>query len=232
MVDADSRFQEMLTVEQELRDDGCQAVCGVDESGRGPLAGPLVAAAVMAPWPCSWKGLNDSKVLTSELRERWYQLIMSQAMAVGVGLVSAWRIDRIGLQRANREAMCAAVTNLRAVPDHVVVDGPWRIPKLSIPQTPLVGGDGRAISVAAASVVAKVTRDRMMIRMDSEFPGYGFARHKGYSTPEHLTALMTRGPCRIHRRSFQPVMMLLNRQKGDNLAGPPGTAAPGLKREI
>ena len=216
----EERFQEMLSVERGLREDGCQTVCGLDEAGRGPLAGPLVAAAVVAPWPCLWTGLNDSKKLTPASRERWYRVIMSQAVAVGVGLAPARRIDRIGLQRANWEAMCTAVGNLRVVPDHVVVDGPWNVPRLNQPQTPLVGGDGRAISVAAASVVAKVTRDRMMVHLDSEFPGYGFARHKGYGTPEHLSALLKYGPCRIHRRSFHPVEVLINREEGDNLRGP------------
>ena len=154
MTKQDRRFREMLTVERRLRENGCQAVVGVDEAGRGPLAGPLVAAAVMAPWPCPWMGLNDSKTLTPKARDRWYELIMSQASAVGVGLVSARRIDRIGLQQANWEAMCSAVDYLPVVPDHVVVDGPWRIPRLDIPQSPLVKGDSRTISVAAASVVA------------------------------------------------------------------------------
>jgi len=219
----ENRFQEMLAVEQELRESGCRAVCGVDEAGRGPLAGPLVAAAVMVPWPCPWMGLTDSKKLTPRSRERWYRVIMSLAAAVGVGLISARRIDRIGLQQANWEAMCSAVTNLPVAPDHVVVDGPWNVPLLDLPQTPLVRGDGRAISVAAASVVAKVTRDRMMIRLDSEFPGYGFARHKGYGTPEHLSALAARGPCRIHRRSFHPVAALMNREEGSNHQGPAAT---------
>jgi len=220
MAEKARRFQEMTAFEQELRRSGCLAVCGVDEAGRGPLAGPLVAAAVMSPWPCHWLGLNDSKTLTAKARDEWYEVIMSQAASVGVGMVSARRIDRIGLQRANWEAMRSAVKNLSAFPDHVIVDGPGKIPGLSIPQTPLVGGDGRAISVAAASVVAKVTRDRMMTRLDEEFPEYGFARHKGYGTPEHLSVLMTCGPCRIHRRSFQPVAVLANREKVSNLAGP------------
>jgi ribonuclease HII len=223
MSEKQRRFREMTAVEQELRRNGCLNVCGVDEAGRGPLAGPLVAAAVMSPWPCHWLGLNDSKALTPKARIQWYGLIMSQAECVGVAVVSARRIDRIGLQRANWEAMRSAVANLSAVPDHVVVDGPRAIPGLGISQTPLVGGDGRAISVAAASVVAKVTRDRMMMRLDGEFPEYGFARHKGYGTPEHLSVLMTCGPCRIHRHSFHPVTDLLNRQKGDIHAG---TTAP------
>jgi len=231
MTEKDRRFRQMLTVEQGLMENGCQTVCGLDEAGRGPLAGPLVAAAVMAPWPCSWVGLDDSKTLTPRSRNEWYELIMSQARAVSVGLVSARRIDRIGLQQANWEAMCSAVANLSMMPDHVVVDGPWRIQGLDVAHTPLVRGDGKAISVAAASVVAKVTRDRMMIRMDSEFPGYGFARHKGYGTQEHLAALRNRGPCRIHRRSFHPVMNLVTRQKGDNRTRPRPAVRSGLQKE-
>lgn len=210
----EQRLQEMMAVERRLRENGCRTVVGLDEAGRGPLAGPLVAAAVMAPWPCFWMGLNDSKTLRPQVREEWYRLIMSQAVAVGVGLVSARRIDRIGIQQANWEAMRSAAANLSIKPDHVVVDGPWKIPQLDVPQTPLVKGDARAISVAAASVVAKVTRDRMMLNLDSEFPRYGFRKHKGYGTPEHLAAIGTYGPCRIHRRSFHPVSALMNRQKG------------------
>jgi ribonuclease HII len=216
-------FRKMTAVEGQLRENGCRAVVGLDESGRGPLAGPLVAAAVISPWPCRWMGLDDSKSLTPQAREEWYRLIMSQAQAIGVGLVSATRIDQIGLQQANWEAMRSAIVNLSMIPDHVVVDGPWTVPQLNLPQTPLVRGDARAISVAAASVVAKVTRDRMMRRLDGEFPRYGFARHKGYGTREHLTALRTYGPCRVHRRSFGPVSSLMNRQKGSIPPGPTET---------
>ncbi len=225
------RLEEMMAVERRLRENGCRSVVGLDEAGRGPLAGPLVAAAVMAPWPCGWMGLNDSKALRPQVREEWYRLIMTQAVSVGVGLVSAGRIDRIGIQQANWEAMASAAANLSITPDHVVVDGPWKIPQLDMPQTPLVKGDARAISVAAASVVAKVTRDRMMLNLDGEFPQYGFRKHKGYGTAEHLAAIGTYGPCRIHRQSFHPVSALMNRQKGSIAMEPPVSSRIGLERE-
>jgi ribonuclease HII len=203
---AENRLQELTVYERQLRSDGPETVAGLDEAGRGPLAGPLVAAAVVAPWPCCWIGLDDSKVMTAEARERLYQLILSQAPAVGVGVISAARIDTVGIQQANWEAMSQAIAHLPVVPDHVLVDGPWPVPELAIPQTALVGGDSRSISVAAASVVAKVTRDEMMMRLDKEFPRYGFSRHKGYGTPDHLAALRSVGPCRVHRKTFRGVV--------------------------
>jgi ribonuclease HII len=217
------RFKELAIIERRLRRKGCRAVVGVDESGRGPLAGPLVAAAVMTPWPCRWMGLDDSKSLTVESRADWYQVIRAQAVAVGVGIVSASQIDRLGIQEATWRAMRQAIANLSTVPDHVIVDGPWTIPLLEIHQTPVVNGDARSISVAAASVVAKVTRDEIMIRLDEKFPDYEFAKHKGYGTREHLAALRAYGPCRQHRRSFQPVSVVLERQKGRIQEGPSET---------
>jgi ribonuclease HII len=203
---AERRRQEMLVEEMRLRRRGARAIAGLDEAGRGPLAGPVVAAAAMLPWPCRWLGMDDSKRLTADQRERWAGIIRCEAVAVGVGIVPAARIDAVGILAATWEAMSQALADLKVRPDHLLVDGPLRVPAVDIPQTALIDGDARSLSVAAASVVAKVTRDRMMKELHERYPQYGFARHKGYGTREHLAALQRHGPCRIHRESFRGVL--------------------------
>jgi ribonuclease HII len=183
---------------------GVVRIAGVDEAGRGPLAGPVVAAAVIIDPSRRIRGLNDSKLLTPEQREALYPVIYERALAVGVAVVDHETIDRINILRATKDAMARALSGLATAPDLVITDF-VHLSVLTQPQRNLVNGDRRSASVAAASIVAKVTRDRLMREFDIEYPDYGFARHKGYATPEHLTALDRLGPCPIHRRTFAGV---------------------------
>ncbi len=183
---------------------GIGRIAGVDEAGRGPLAGPVVAAAVIIDPGRRIKGLCDSKVLTPEQRDELFGVISERALAVGVGVVDHETIDRINILRATRTAMLEALGRLAASPDLVITDF-VHLDALRCPQQNLVNGDGRCASVAAASIVAKVTRDRIMRELDRQYPDYGFARHKGYATPEHLAVLDRLGPCPIHRRTFAGV---------------------------
>jgi ribonuclease HII len=179
-------------------------IAGVDEAGRGPLAGPVVAAAVILPNRCELPNLNDSKKLSPAQREALYPLIRRQALAIGVGIVEAAEIDRINIRQASFAAMRQALGGLNVMPAHVLVDG-YPIPEGPASQTGIIGGDGKSAHIAAASIIAKVTRDALMLELDRQFPAYGFSRHKGYGTPEHLDALKRHGPCPFHRRSFSPV---------------------------
>jgi ribonuclease HII len=201
-----------LYFERALERDGIRLVAGVDEAGRGPLAGPVVAAAVILPatWvrqgvPEHLRGLNDSKQLTASQRDRFYAELSSDAeVQWSIAAVEAAEIDAVNILRATHRAMARALGGLSPAPEHLLVDG-LPVPELAWPQTALVKGDSLSYAIAAASVLAKVTRDRRMVEYDSLHPGYGFARHKGYPTPEHLEALERLGPSPIHRRSFQPV---------------------------
>ncbi|MBI4552314.1 MAG: ribonuclease HII [Candidatus Latescibacteria bacterium] len=192
----------MLALERSLWEGGASYVAGVDEAGRGALAGPVVAAAVILPRSMLIRGLNDSKQLTPAARDRLYVVISCAALGIGVGVVDHEGIDRENIRRANLRAMRQAVDALPLRPDHLLIDGvdcidwPW-------PQTPVIDGDAKSLSVAAASVMAKVTRDRLMVECDQRYPGYGFARHKGYGTAEHIEAINQHGLCPIHRRSFR-----------------------------
>ena len=183
---------------------GVTLVAGVDEAGRGPLAGPVVAAAVVIAPDRRIKGLADSKLLLPAEREVRFDLIHAHALAIGVGVVDHETIDRINILQATRQAMAEALVRLAVVPELIITDF-VKLAALPCPQRNLVAGDRRCASVAAASIVAKVTRDRIMLEADREFPEYGFARHKGYATPEHLAALDRYGPCPIHRRTFAGV---------------------------
>jgi ribonuclease HII len=183
---------------------GVGRVVGIDEAGRGPLAGPVVAAAVILARDRRIRGLADSKLLTPERREELFHVIREQALAIGVGVVDHETIDRINILEATRRAMAAALAALAVLPELVITDF-VALPALPCPQRNLVAGDRRCASVAAASIVAKVTRDRLMLEADGRFPEYGFARHKGYATAEHLAALDRHGPCAIHRRTFAGV---------------------------
>ena len=180
---------------------GVALVAGVDEAGRGPLAGPVVAAAVVLDPGRRVKRLADSKLLTPERRAELYDVIMARAVGVGVGIVDHVTIDRINILQATRVAMREALHELKVVPDLVITDF-VALSGLACPQRNLVDGDARCATVAAASIIAKVTRDRIMLDVDGQFPEYGFARHKGYATAEHLAALDRHGPCPLHRRSF------------------------------
>ncbi|MGH7324901.1 MAG: ribonuclease HII [Candidatus Rokuibacteriota bacterium] len=180
---------------------GVIRVAGIDEAGRGPLAGPVVAAAVIIAPDRRIRRLADSKLLTAERREELFHLIREHALAVGIGVVDHEIIDRVNILRATRLAMLEAVRRLAIVPDLIITDF-VALPDVGCPQRNLVDGDARCASVAAASIVAKVTRDRLMVDLDGQYPDYGFARHKGYGTPEHLAALDRHGLCPFHRRSF------------------------------
>ena len=194
-----------LDHEDRLRAQGGRVIAGIDEAGRGPLAGPVVAAAVILPPAFRHASLNDSKQLTRRARESLFEEITSRAdVDWAHAIVENAEIDRINILRATHEAMRRAVALLNPPPEHVLIDG-LPVRPFPIPQTALVGGDGLSFSIAAASIIAKVTRDRLMIEMDARYPGYHFARHKGYGTPQHLAALKQHGPCPIHRRSFRPV---------------------------
>lgn len=179
----------------------CDHVCGIDEAGRGPLAGPVVAAAVILPKGMVIPYVNDSKKLTERRRELLYPEIMEKALAVGVGIVSPERIDEINILQATYEAMRQALSQLPVRPD-VLLNDAVRIPGVDIPQVPIVKGDAKSISIACASVIAKVTRDRMMVEYDQLYPEYGFAGHKGYGSAAHMEALRQIGPCPIHRKTF------------------------------
>jgi ribonuclease HII len=183
---------------------GVTRLAGIDEAGRGPLAGPVVAAAVIIGSERRIKGLADSKVLTAEQREALFERITERAVAVGVGIVDHETIDRINILQATHRAMIEALAALAVAPDFVITDF-VALRNLTCPQRNLVDGDARCASVAAASIIAKVTRDRLMLEADRTFPEYGFARHKGYATPEHLAALDRLGPCPLHRRTFSGV---------------------------
>lgn len=176
-------------------------VCGIDEVGRGPLAGPVVACAVILPRDCQILYLNDSKQLSSKKREELYQIILKEAVSVGIGVVSPQRIDEINILQATYEAMREAIAHLEVQPQ-ILLNDAVTIPQVSVPQVPIIKGDGKSISIAAASIVAKVTRDKMMEEYDKLMPLYGFASNKGYGSQAHIEALKKYGPCSIHRRSF------------------------------
>ncbi|WP_246140260.1 ribonuclease HII [Geothermobacter ehrlichii] len=193
-----------LFFEQQAARRGFRTVAGIDEAGRGPLAGPVVAAAVVLPESFDLPGLTDSKQLTAVRRRELFYLIRRQARAIGVGIVDAAEVDRRNILQATLEAMRLAVCRLRQPADFLLVDGISKIP-LDRPQLTLKKGDSRSLSVAAASVVAKVVRDRMMLGYDRKYPGYGFAGHKGYGSAAHRQAIARLGPCPIHRKTFAGV---------------------------
>lgn len=189
--------------ERKLWRSGVYYIAGVDEAGRGPLAGPVVAAAVLVAPGFDIEGVEDSKALKPEERERLFGLIMAGAPSVGVAVVDHETIDRVNILNATFMAMQQAIADLKPRPQHVLVDGNRFVPgEDDTPYTTLVGGDARSFSIAAASIVAKVTRDRIMVQLDEEYPAYGFCRHKGYATPEHHAAILRYGLCPVHRRSF------------------------------
>lgn len=193
------RLMAMHQYEEQYKD--CQAICGIDEAGRGPLAGPVVAAAVILPKDCEILYLNDSKQLSAKKRELLYDEIMEKAVSVGVGYATPQRIDEINILQATYEAMRQAVNKLSVCPD-ILLNDAVRIPGLSMQQVPIVKGDAKSVSIAAASIIAKVTRDRLMMEYDKALPQYHFAANKGYGSAEHIEALAVYGASPIHRRSF------------------------------
>ena len=193
------RMYAMFSYEREHAD--CAFICGIDEVGRGPFAGPVVAGAVILPRDCSLLYLNDSKKLSEKKREELYDQIMENAISVGLGFVDNERIDDINILNATYEAMRQAISKLTQKPD-ILLNDAVTIPGVDIPQVPIIKGDAKSASIAAASIVAKVTRDRLMVEMDEKYPGYDFASNKGYGTSVHIEGLKKLGPCPIHRRSF------------------------------
>jgi ribonuclease HII len=190
--------------EKRAREQGFSIIAGVDEAGRGPLAGPVVSAAVILPERVCLEHLDDSKRLSPARREQLFEAIYEQAISVGIGLVDPPEIDRINILQAALLSMAIAITNLRPTPEYLLVDGTFPV-KSTLPQKPVKHGDRRSSSIAAASIVAKVTRDRLMRLYDDEFPGFGFAKHKGYGTKAHRAAIRTLGYCPIHRKTFRGV---------------------------
>ena len=194
-----ARTEKMKSFEKEYA--SYSYICGIDEVGRGPLAGPVVAGAVILPKDCDILYLNDSKQLSEKKREELYDVIMEKAVSTGLGFVSPERIDQINILQATYEAMREAIAKLSPQPDLLLNDA-VTIPKVAIRQVPIIKGDAKSISIAAASIIAKVTRDRLMVQYDSVFPEYGFASNKGYGAAAHIEALRKYGPTPIHRRSF------------------------------
>lgn len=193
------RMERMFVYEKQYAE--YSYICGIDEVGRGPLAGPVVAGAVILPKDCHLLYLNDSKQLTAKKREELYPQIMEQAVAVGLGFVSPERIDEINILQATYEAMREAIHKLGVKPD-ILLNDAVTIPKVELPQIPIIKGDEKSLSIGAASIIAKVTRDRLMVEYDKIMPEYGFARNKGYGSKEHLEAIKKYGPSLIHRQSF------------------------------
>ena len=202
-VDEDLRLEKMLAYEKELYTQGIQLIAGVDEVGRGPLAGPVVAAAVILPKACKIPGLNDSKKIPKSKHKEIYEAVLQNAIAIGIGVKDNQVIDQVNIYEATKLAMMEAIGQLDPQPQHLLIDAM----KLDLPisQTSIIKGDANSLSIAAASIVAKVTRDQMMEEFDRKYPGYDFAQNAGYGTAKHLAGLDQLGVTPIHRRSFEPV---------------------------
>lgn len=206
----EARLESMLTYEKALNDQGFQYIAGIDEVGRGPLAGPVVAACVILPVGEKIQGLNDSKKIPKSKHEAIYQEVLTKALAVGVGIIDSQTIDQVNIYEATKLAMKKAVVDLArgdVQPDYLLIDAMQL--DISIPQQSIIKGDANSLSIAAASIVAKVTRDNLMAAYDVAFPGYGFAQNAGYGTKSHLEGLAVHGVTPIHRKTFEPVKRLL-----------------------
>ena len=202
-VDEDLRLEKMLAYEKELYAQGIDLIAGVDEVGRGPLAGPVVAAAVILPKACKIPGLNDSKKIPKSKHKEIYEAVLQNAVAIGIGIKDNQVIDQVNIYEATKLAMMEAIGQLDPQPQHLLIDA-MKL-DLPIPQTSIIKGDANSLSIAAASIVAKVTRDQMMEEFDREYPGYDFAQNAGYGTVKHLAGLDKLGVTPIHRRSFEPI---------------------------
>ena len=194
----------MWFYETEIGNQGYKSIAGIDEAGRGPLAGPVVAASVILPKKCRIEGLNDSKKLSEKKRNLIFRIIQQKALAIGIGVVSWDIIDRTNISHAVKAAMVDSVSRLSSKPDFLLIDGIQEIPSI-IPQLTIKKGDALSASIAAASIIAKVTRDGMMVHYNDIYPSYGFSRHKGYGTQDHLKNIIKFGPCKIHRKTFKRV---------------------------
>jgi len=195
----------MTSFEAALYTSGYASICGIDEVGRGPLAGPVVSAAVILPQNCVLEGLRDSKKLSPRRREIFFDQISQKARAIGIGMVDNETIDRINILQATLLSMRKALDALQVRPDYLLIDA-LTLPHIEIPQQGIIRGDDRSMSIAAASVIAKVTRDRLMCVYHDQFPAYDFHRHKGYGTREHLQRIKVNGPCPLHRKTFRGVI--------------------------
>ncbi|EGJ38996.1 Ribonuclease HII [Streptococcus sanguinis] len=202
-LDEDLRLEQMLRYEKELYQAGYQTIAGIDEVGRGPLAGPVVAAAVILPPGCKIKGLNDSKKIPKKKHQEIYQAVLDKALAVGIGLMNSEIIDQVNIYEATKLAMKEALSKLSLKPDYLLIDA-MKL-DIDIPQESIIKGDANSLSIAAASIVAKVTRDKLMADYDKEYPGYDFAQNAGYGTKSHLQGLERHGVTPIHRKTFEPV---------------------------
>lgn len=196
------RIKTLNIYENDCYSKGYKVIAGIDEVGRGPLAGPVVACAVILPKDCSILGINDSKKLSPSKREELFDIIHKEAISIGIGIVDPHTIDEMNILQATYKAMKIAIEQLEIVPEMLLIDGNNNLPNISIPQQKIVGGDGKSISIAAASIIAKVTRDRLMDAYHELYPDYDFLRNKGYGTEIHIKAIQQKGLCPIHRRSF------------------------------
>ncbi|MCJ1976399.1 ribonuclease HII [Pseudolactococcus paracarnosus] len=208
VIDEDKRLDQLLAYEQELYINNIMLIAGIDEVGRGPLAGPVVTAAVILPENCKIAGLNDSKQIPKSQHQKIYDAVMAVALSVGIGIVDNHHIDQVNIYEATKLAMLAAINQLDVRPQHLLVDAMTL--SVDIPQTSLIKGDAKSMSIAAASIVAKVTRDKMMADYDSQYPGYDFSSNAGYGTKKHLEALARQGFTDIHRRSFEPIKSMID----------------------
>lgn len=202
---------DLYKFEEELYDTGFQAICGVDEAGRGPLAGPVVVAACILPPFLRIEGINDSKQLTSKKRQELYKRIMKEALDYNIVFISVEEVDELNIYQATKKGMLEAIRGLKLSPDYVLIDA-MPLNELEISHESIIHGDARCASVAAASILAKVTRDNYMEKMDIKYPNYGFKKHKGYGTKLHFEALEKYGPCPIHRKTFFPVSKYYSKQ--------------------
>lgn len=196
------RLTELKQIEENLHSQGIEYICGIDEAGRGPLAGPVVVAAAIMPKDSMIEGVNDSKKVSEKKRELLYEKITEEAIAWGVGIIDQKEIDRINILNATKEGLTEAVKSLVVKPDRIIVDALNGIDTLGIPYTSIIKGDAKCYSIAAASIIAKVTRDRIMRQWDEIYPQYGFEKHKGYGTKAHIEAIKEYGLCPLHRLSF------------------------------
>ena len=196
------RLTKLKQIEKELHEKGTKYICGIDEAGRGPLAGPVVVASVIMPEDSMIEGVNDSKKVSEKKRELLYDKIIEEAISYSVSIISEKEIDEINILNATKKGLTEAIANLSVKPEIILVDALDKIDTLGIPYKPIIKGDALVYSISAASIIAKVTRDRIMRQMDEIYPQYGFAGHKGYGTAKHIAAIKEYGLCDIHRRSF------------------------------
>ena len=198
----EERLKLLKEIEENLYEQGCNSICGIDEAGRGPLAGPVVVAAVIMPRDSMIEGVNDSKKVSEKKREALYEQILQEAISYGIGIIDQKEIDNINILNATKKGLTTAVQALTVRPDRIIVDALEHIDTCHIPYTSIIKGDAKCYNIASASIIAKVTRDRIMRQWDEIYPQYGFINHKGYGTAKHIEALKQYGPCSIHRKSF------------------------------